>query len=56
VDYLRAFRGKPPVPDELDDVARRMDETARRAGVYRTGTDSDPALFEADGQVTENAV
>ncbi len=43
-------------PDELDDVARRMDEAARRAGVYRTGTNSDPALFETDGQVTENAV
>ena len=43
-------------PDELDDVARRMDEAARQAGVYRTCTEADPALFPTDGQVTENAV
>lgn len=37
-------------PDELDHVAQRLDEAARRAGVYRTCTEADPALFEADGQ------
>jgi hypothetical protein len=41
-------------PDELDHVAQGLDEAARRAGVYRTCTDADPALFEADGQVAEN--
>lgn len=43
-------------PDELDDVARRMDEAARLAAVYRTCTEADPALFPVDAQVTVNAV
>ena len=43
-------------PDELDDVARRMDEAARQSGVYRTCTEADPTLFDDEGREAENAV
>ena len=43
-------------PDELDDVARRMDDAARRVGVYRTCTGADPTPFDHEGQEAENAV
>lgn len=43
-------------PDELDHVATRLDQAARQAGVYKTCTDADLALFSADGLETKNAV
>jgi integrase len=43
-------------PDELDDVARRMDAAARQAGVYRTCTDAVPALSAPERWMIENAV
>ena len=43
-------------PDELDGVARRLDEAVRRAGVYRTGTDPSLTLFEVDEPPGQQAV
>ena len=43
-------------PDELDGVARRLDEAARNAGVYRMCTSDAPTLFGVDDQELGNAV
>jgi integrase len=43
-------------PDELDGVASRLDEAARRAGVYRMGTEATLTLFDDDDVTIEKAV
>jgi integrase len=42
-------------PDELDHVAMRLDEAARQAGVYKTCTDGDLALFGVDAVEAQDA-
>ncbi len=43
-------------PDELDGVAARLDEAARRAGVYKMCTEGTLPLFSDDQNTTADAV
>ena len=43
-------------PDELDGVARRLDEAVRQSGVYRLGTDPALVLSEGDEPLGQHVV